>query len=299
MAALKSFLVAEKAAGKRIFPKGGEWFGALDLTPLDKVRVVILGPGSLSRPRPGARPLLLGPARRPAAAEPGQHLQGAGDRPRHPPGPARLPRTLGEAGRAAAEQRAHRRDGPRRLAPRARLGAVHRRRHPPRRRAARSGRVHALGQLRAEEGRVRAERRAGRPSSRAQGAAPLAALRPCRLLRLPPFLQGERLPRLARPAADRLGAARQRPEGTGRVHWTFKERARYPRADRSRHHPKDFPMLPSSRPHSRRRPGDARRARRAGAERARPGAGASARGEHDDRRLHPDRPARTLAWAAR
>jgi uracil-DNA glycosylase len=43
MAALKSFLVAEKAAGKRIFPKGREWFAALDLTPLDEVRVVILG----------------------------------------------------------------------------------------------------------------------------------------------------------------------------------------------------------------------------------------------------------------
>ena len=43
MAALKDFLVAEKAAGKRIFPKGGEWFRALDLTPLDKARVVILG----------------------------------------------------------------------------------------------------------------------------------------------------------------------------------------------------------------------------------------------------------------
>lgn len=43
MAALKDFLVAEKAAGKRIFPKGGEWFRALDLTPLDHVRVVILG----------------------------------------------------------------------------------------------------------------------------------------------------------------------------------------------------------------------------------------------------------------
>jgi uracil-DNA glycosylase len=43
MAALRAFLVAEKAAGKRIFPKGGEWFRALDLTPLDAVRVVILG----------------------------------------------------------------------------------------------------------------------------------------------------------------------------------------------------------------------------------------------------------------
>ena len=43
MHALKDFLVAEKAAGKRIFPKGAEYFRALDLTPLDKVRVVILG----------------------------------------------------------------------------------------------------------------------------------------------------------------------------------------------------------------------------------------------------------------
>jgi uracil-DNA glycosylase len=43
MAALKTFLVSEKAAGKRIFPKGSEWFRALDLTPLDAVRVVILG----------------------------------------------------------------------------------------------------------------------------------------------------------------------------------------------------------------------------------------------------------------
>ena len=43
MQALKSFLTAEKEAGKRIFPKGGEWFRALDLTPPDAVRVVILG----------------------------------------------------------------------------------------------------------------------------------------------------------------------------------------------------------------------------------------------------------------
>ena len=43
MRALKEFLLAEKAAGRRIFPKGGEWFRALDLTPLGTVRVVILG----------------------------------------------------------------------------------------------------------------------------------------------------------------------------------------------------------------------------------------------------------------
>ena len=43
MQVLRSFLVAEKASGKRIFPPGSLWFRALDLTPLDRVRVVILG----------------------------------------------------------------------------------------------------------------------------------------------------------------------------------------------------------------------------------------------------------------
>jgi uracil-DNA glycosylase len=43
MADLKRFLSAEKEQGKRIFPKGLDWFRALDLTPPDEVRVVILG----------------------------------------------------------------------------------------------------------------------------------------------------------------------------------------------------------------------------------------------------------------
>ena len=43
MAALRQFLVAEKAAGKRVFPPGSLWFHALDTTPLDDVRAVILG----------------------------------------------------------------------------------------------------------------------------------------------------------------------------------------------------------------------------------------------------------------
>ena len=43
MAALRQFLATEKEAGKRIFPKGSEYFRALDLTPLPKVKVVILG----------------------------------------------------------------------------------------------------------------------------------------------------------------------------------------------------------------------------------------------------------------
>jgi uracil-DNA glycosylase len=66
MAALKSFLVTEKAAGKTIYPKGSEWFRALDLTPLDQVRVVILGQDPYHGPgqahglcfsvKPGVRP---------------------------------------------------------------------------------------------------------------------------------------------------------------------------------------------------------------------------------------------------
>lgn len=43
MKALKAFLKAEYAAGKTIFPAGGEYFSALDLTPKDKVKVVVIG----------------------------------------------------------------------------------------------------------------------------------------------------------------------------------------------------------------------------------------------------------------
>lgn len=43
MIALAGFLRAEKRAGKRIYPPGPEIFAALDATPFDAVRVVILG----------------------------------------------------------------------------------------------------------------------------------------------------------------------------------------------------------------------------------------------------------------
>lgn len=66
MLALKSFLRSEKAAGKTIYPKGSDWFRALNLTPLDKVRVVILGQDPYHGPgqahglcfsvQPGVRP---------------------------------------------------------------------------------------------------------------------------------------------------------------------------------------------------------------------------------------------------
>lgn len=50
MAALNSFLDAEMKAGKQIYPDDNERFRALDLTPLDKVRVVILGQDPYHRP---------------------------------------------------------------------------------------------------------------------------------------------------------------------------------------------------------------------------------------------------------
>jgi uracil-DNA glycosylase len=43
MTHLMSFLANEKSAGKEIYPPENAWFRALELTPLDKVRVVILG----------------------------------------------------------------------------------------------------------------------------------------------------------------------------------------------------------------------------------------------------------------
>ncbi len=43
MGLLKAFLVSQKALGREIFPKGNEYFRALDLTPLGKVKAVILG----------------------------------------------------------------------------------------------------------------------------------------------------------------------------------------------------------------------------------------------------------------
>lgn len=43
MAELQRFLAEERAAGARVFPPEADWFAALDLTPLDQVRVVILG----------------------------------------------------------------------------------------------------------------------------------------------------------------------------------------------------------------------------------------------------------------
>ena len=66
MARLREYLVLERKAGKRIYPPASLWFHALDATPLDDVRVVILGQDPYHGPgqahglcfsvRPGVRP---------------------------------------------------------------------------------------------------------------------------------------------------------------------------------------------------------------------------------------------------
>ena len=43
MQSLRTFLKGEKNAGKIIYPRGKEWFAAFNHTPLDRVKVVILG----------------------------------------------------------------------------------------------------------------------------------------------------------------------------------------------------------------------------------------------------------------
>lgn len=43
MKQLRSFLVAQKRAGREVYPPGPEMFAALNLTPFDQVRVVIIG----------------------------------------------------------------------------------------------------------------------------------------------------------------------------------------------------------------------------------------------------------------
>ena len=50
MQSLKAFLRTEKDAGKVIYPHSSNWFHALEVTPLDNVKVVILGQDPYHQP---------------------------------------------------------------------------------------------------------------------------------------------------------------------------------------------------------------------------------------------------------
>ena len=170
---LKAFLLAEKARGKRIFPKGSEYFRARDLTPLEQVRVVILGQdpyhgegqahGLCFSVRPGVRtpPSLVNiykELQSDLGIAPARHgfLEHWARQ-----GVLLLNSVLTvETARGLASGQG--------------LGTLHRRRDPHRQPAGRAGRVHALGRLCAEEGGVRgygaASGAEGRPSLPAFGA---------------------------------------------------------------------------------------------------------------------------------
>ncbi len=67
MQQLRAFLQAERAAGKVIYPRPSQWFNAFNTTPLERVRVVILGQDPYPTPghahglcfsvQPGVQPL--------------------------------------------------------------------------------------------------------------------------------------------------------------------------------------------------------------------------------------------------
>ena len=158
MQALRAFLVAEARAGKAIYPPPDQIFAALDATPFDAVKVVILGQDPYHGPgqahglcfsvRPGVA----------AAALAAEHPRRTGERPRHrPPGPW-LPAAVGASRRAAAQRRADGRARAGRLAPRQGLGGIHRcRRRPPEPRARGPG-VPALGHATRRPRRARSTR---------------------------------------------------------------------------------------------------------------------------------------------
>jgi len=50
MRALQQFLASEKAQGKQIYPDDSHWFSALEITPLEDVKVVILGQDPYHQP---------------------------------------------------------------------------------------------------------------------------------------------------------------------------------------------------------------------------------------------------------
>jgi uracil-DNA glycosylase len=92
--ALGGFLTAEEAAGKLIYPPRGIRLAALELTPLERVKVVILGQDPYHGPGqahglsfsvqdgvkvpPSLSTLTLSSGVSSSAAQPVQHLQGTG-----------------------------------------------------------------------------------------------------------------------------------------------------------------------------------------------------------------------------
>ena len=199
---LRAFLVSEVAAGRGFFPPGRS---RLQRAPADPVRRGACRhprPGSLPRPRSGDGVVLLGAGRRDAAAVAPQHLHGARHRPRPAGAAKRRPDAVGKRGVlllnsvltvAPGSPASHAGKGWERFTDRviAELSAR------------RDGIVFLLwGRYAQQKGAV-----STLPPPRPHGSAPVALLGGERVLRLPPLLARERLPRGGRPRAGRLAAA--------------------------------------------------------------------------------------------
>ncbi len=126
MKQLGEFLRAEKAAGKVIFPPGPLIFNALNTTPLERVKVVIIGqdpyhgPGQAHGLCFSVQPGVPTP---PSLQNIYKELQ---PRPEHSDSQSWLSAALGRAGRAAAQYFADRGAGSRRFPRPVGLGPVHR-----------------------------------------------------------------------------------------------------------------------------------------------------------------------------
>ena len=201
MKKLRAFLVAERQARKVIYPKGDKIFAALDATPLDGVKVVIIGQDPYHGPNQAhglCFSVLPGVTAPPSLVNIFQEINtdmadenvpfgrhdGAIPAGRVCLEPwARQGVLLLNAVLTVAAGRAGSHQGQR-------LGDLYGPRGRDHQPAAGACRLHALGQLCAEEGRGR--RRP--PPPRAQRTAPVAAVGASGLLRLPAFLPGQPVP---------------------------------------------------------------------------------------------------------
>ena len=102
IATMGQFLRAEVAAGRSYLPAGEHVLRAFS-RPLADVKVLIVGQDPYPTPgHPVGLSFSVAPGRG-SAEEPGQHLQGAGRRPRRTPSHQRRPHPLGRRRRAAAQ----------------------------------------------------------------------------------------------------------------------------------------------------------------------------------------------------
>ena len=201
MQGLRAFLAAEVAAGRGFFPPGRLVFNALRLTPLDDVRVVILG----QDPYHGRGQAMGLSFSVPAGVPPPPSLRNIftelGTDLGLPVSRRRRPHALGRARRAPAQQRAHR--GPGSPASHAGKGwEAFTDRVIAELSARREGIVFLLWGRYAQQKGAIVDTSA---PPRAHRRSPLAVLGEQRLLRLPPLLAGERAARARGPAPGRLG----------------------------------------------------------------------------------------------